>query len=95
MIGGTCLNLNLGLTFNRDVAFSIVFILASLVAGVFVYKAKKEKFVENEFATIEPKSDEEMKEYMMHVAIKIFPFCFYAPVLKFICRLLNTYVFNG
>lgn len=90
-----CLNLNLGITFDKNVVQWIALIISSLVAGVFVYKARKEKFVENQLAMIEPKSDEEMKEYIIHALFtKFFPLCFYAWGLKFICRLLNVFIFN-
>lgn len=86
---------NLGITIERHEAAFIATIISILVSKVFIHHAKKKNFVENKLATIEPKSDKDMKKYCIHVAItKILPSLFYPLILMFLCYLLQIFVFH-
>ena len=83
------------ISFNKVPTTCIVLFISALIATTFVYKAKNDKFVENKLATIEPKSDKEMKEYISHATFtKFLPFCFYVYFIKFICRIINSIFFT-
>lgn len=86
---------NCGFVFTKTQAVCISLIISILVSKVFISQAKKKGFVENKLATIEPKSDEGMKKYCIHVAItKFLPFVCYSMILMFLCYLLQIFVFH-
>jgi hypothetical protein len=86
---------NLGITLEKWQWVSISLPLSCLISGAFVHQAKKRGFIENKLATIEPKSEEEMKKYCIRVAItKFLPFICYAIMLMFLCYLLQVFVFH-
>ena len=95
-VGACCFVLaNWGIVFEKYESIFIILSISGLISGAFVYQAKEGDFIENKLATIEPKSEEEMKKYCIRVAItKFLPFICYAIMLMFLCYLLQVFVFH-
>ena len=94
--GACCFVLaNLGIVFEKRAIAFIILSISGLISGAFVYQAKEGDFIENKLATIEPKSEEEMKKYCKHAMLtKILPCCTYPLILEIICYLLQVFVFH-
>jgi hypothetical protein len=95
-VGACCFVLaNWGIVFEKYESIFIILSISGLISGAFVYQAKEGDFIENKLATIEPKSEEEMKKYCKHALFtKILPCCTYPVILELICYLLQVFVFH-
>lgn len=71
-------------------------IIMFLVPGILIYQANKEHYIKNKIATIEPKSNEEIKKYCNRFGLtKLLPALAFLFILMFTTFLLHTYVFHN